>query len=1596
MYDPDSPEPEWIELHNPGDSSVDLAGWTVQDRTNSRPAISAGVLPPKGFLVLTKDTAALKAMYAVSMPLVQVSLPALNNGGDDVVLRDADGITVDSVSWSSSFGGRDGISLERITATSASNSADSWGSSTHSAGATPGARNSLAPFARDLAVQSISFLPDTRTVRAVIVNNGVERSVGALATLYYDANENGSGEFGETQSAESVPLMEPGDSITVLLLWRRPQTVEGEPGLLVVDHIGDERPVDNSRAVFVRQKFVDTGIVINEFVHTPHSQEPEWVELLNNGDFPVDLTGWTLHDAGSGRPRIDSGVILPGEFVVLSKDTAALRKARTIPSSSLLLPFDLPALNNSGDQIVLRNALNMVVDSLRYSSSWGGGDGNSVERKQPKLASVDSLSWGTSVDPRGATPGRANSLLPSTVNLALRSLLFDPESAEVHAVILNNGKENVAEASLHLFVDANKNTLPELSEKLESKDIPAIASGDSTLLVLSWQRPVMLDGEIGILLLDAPGDERRVDDTLRFVAQQQAVDTGLIVNELMYHPTDPEPEWLELYNRGTAPVDLHGWRVEDATGKSPLLPKQIVGPGQYVVLTSDTVELLKRRSVASALVQTGLPSFNNSGDRVLLRNASGVVVDSFQYASHWGGHSGLSLERKNVDLYSNDSASWISSRSASGATPGTKNSYEPILYDLTVDMVMFDTDQSVVAARVANRGQHVSSVAELILYFDANNDGVGSADEILERKNLDPIEHDGSTDQWFQWSRPLLPEGELGILVVSYAADQVPANDTVGFQAVLPALDTGVVVNEIMYDPNTGEPEWLELYNRADRAVKLDGWQVKDGSTSAAVLPDIALAPGEYLVITGDSTALRELREIPGRVLQVLLPALNNSGDQVLLINSSDMSVDVFTYQSSWGGRNGVSLERTDPTAAGDDEASWRSCRDETGGTPGKENSATQPVRNVALRDVIFVPQSGAVQATVQNTGEVVAQDIIATLYYDENANQLAEDSEQVFSTLIPNLAPDSSTTITLTWPRALALTGEPGIVTVVALGDENTEDNVGAFLARAQVGENGVVVNEFMFSPVNPEPEWIELYNAGELPVDLAGWKIGDAVSSVHIPQHIIEPGAFVVVAGDSALLLKQRSIPAPIIQIKLPILNNGEDEVRVHNSAGVLLDSVHYVGSRGGGMGVSLERRWYFDEGSDSVSWSASVDSAGATPGRENSVLPPQHNLALDSAWFDLSKGQIVLYVRNTGILEVANARVQLYHDVNQNGKGETAEELSLEEVPSLQSREQARLDLQWSLPLTDEGAFALLKIISTDDEREDDNQRMISVQAEPADTGLIITEIMYDPLPHGEGAGAEYIEVYNANSRPVPLNGWSLADGQGNTLMFPTKTIRIQSGSFGVVASDSAIFIRFPELLESSNVIVLGKDMSLNNSGDAAVLRNGRGKVIDSVHYSPQWHWEGVEATKGIALERLAADAESNQPRNWSSCVARQGGTPGQPNSRSVPSLSGNAELQVNPTTLSPDGDGFQDFVRVAWQLPVAAARIVLDVYDRWGRRVARPVNNVPSPSGDNVIWNGTDDNAESLPTGIYIVRIEAYDEAGSTIAVAQQTVTLARRL
>jgi hypothetical protein len=145
MAVPLSGEAEWIELCNAGPAPVSLQGWTVEDRTGKRIALGDdGRIPAGGRLLLTEAwPPGQRWSPARDSALVISSLPSLNNGGDDIVLRDMRGNVIDSVRYAASWLGAKGVSLERIDAT-APPEKENWLPCVDGAGATPGARNSVA------------------------------------------------------------------------------------------------------------------------------------------------------------------------------------------------------------------------------------------------------------------------------------------------------------------------------------------------------------------------------------------------------------------------------------------------------------------------------------------------------------------------------------------------------------------------------------------------------------------------------------------------------------------------------------------------------------------------------------------------------------------------------------------------------------------------------------------------------------------------------------------------------------------------------------------------------------------------------------------------------------------------------------------------------------------------------------------------------------------------------------------------------------------------------------------------------------------------------------------------------------------------------------------------------------------------------------------------------------------------------------------------------------------------------------------------------------------------------------------------------------
>ncbi len=86
----------------------------------------------------------------------------------------------------------------------------------------------------------------------------------------------------------------------------------------------------------------------------------------------------------------------------------------------------------------------------------------------------------------------------------------------------------------------------------------------------------------------------------------------------------------------------------------------------------------------------------------------------------------------------------------------------------------------------------------------------------------------------------------------------------------------------------------------------------------------------------------------------------------------------------------------------------------------------------------------------------------------------------------------------------------------------------------------------------------------------------------------------------------------------------------------------------------------------------------------------------------------------------------------------------------------------------------------------------------------------------------------------------------------------------------------------------------------------------------------------------------------------------------------------ELSVVPTTITPNGDGVWDEALIYHQ---GESSTSIDLFDMRGRKVATITGNPAS-------WNGTDDNGEPVPGGLYIFQIEGGGtNSQGTIAVAR---------
>jgi len=152
------------------------------------------------------------------------------------------------------------------------------------------------------------------------------------------------------------------------------------------------------------------NVVINEVFYTVDSkhgldspkdrndrksgQNNEWLELYNPTERDISLKNWSLVDNSGIQSKINANKILKaGGFLLVSKDASTWKYWDIKPAKDTLeLGNQLgDGLDNTGDQLILKNATGVEVDRM----GWGTGmaTGHSTERLTPGFDTNKTSDW---------------------------------------------------------------------------------------------------------------------------------------------------------------------------------------------------------------------------------------------------------------------------------------------------------------------------------------------------------------------------------------------------------------------------------------------------------------------------------------------------------------------------------------------------------------------------------------------------------------------------------------------------------------------------------------------------------------------------------------------------------------------------------------------------------------------------------------------------------------------------------------------------------------------------------------------------------------------------------------------------------------------------------------------------------------------------------------------------------------------------------------------------------------------------------------------------------------------------------------------------
>jgi hypothetical protein len=934
---------EFIELKNFGTAPVDLSGMFFEGVTFT--FTEGTILAPGATLVLGSDID--PVAFSARYPGITVAgrfNGNLANGGERITLRDRTGAVIVSVDyddengWPTAADGA-GSSLEINDPFGDPDDPANWRASTQLYG-TPGLVTSAPglPAVRlnELMAENLTAVPNGGTYpdwiecynaggtavdlagwsltddgnpRKFIFGPGISIPAGGYLVIWCDSVTNTTpglhtgfalGRNGETISLYNTTTSRV-DAVTFGL-----QVPDYSFGRILGDWqlTGVPTPGSANVAGVVN---VASNLTINEWLANPAPGQSDWVELHNIGALPVSLHGMYLGVNASVQQITSDSYVAPHGFAQIFLDEGV---------GPDHLDLKLPS---AGGTIVLYDSAAVEVTRVTYGPQSEGvsqgrlpnGTGtvtNFVGSISPGASNYVALYTGPFINEVMARNRIfTNGLLevsdwieiynPATTNVDLGGMSLSVDSIEPGQWVFPPGTV-IAPAGFRLVwcensraASTNAETYLNTGRNLDGDGGGIYLFNNSGQLVnfveYGFQVEDLSIGRSGaqwrLLANPTPGALNVAPATL-------GASTGIVFNEWMTQPTDG-PDWFELYNTNSLPVELSGFLITDdpslaGINKSRIAPLSFIGGNGWVRIVADEDPGAGPNHVNFSLASLG--------DSIRIYTAASNIVTSLYFGKQLPGVSEGRLPdgTGQIAAFPNSESpgesnyllpdGLVFNEVLSQATPPLEDAIE--LYNTSGSDVaiggwyLSDDARALRKARVPD-GTVVPAGGFIVLYENLFNNGSPNAFSLNRSRGNEIWLSQADTAGDLSGVRSKLQFGpalngvsmgryttHLGTDFVSlslrtFGVDNPSSVTEFRSGTGLPnaAARVGpIVINEIMYHPpdiitptnviNNTDDEFVELHNIGGAAVDLSNWRLSN-AVSYSFPPGTSLGAAAYLLV---------------------------------------------------------------------------------------------------------------------------------------------------------------------------------------------------------------------------------------------------------------------------------------------------------------------------------------------------------------------------------------------------------------------------------------------------------------------------------------------------------------------------------------------------------------------------------------------------------------------------------------------------------------------------------------------------------------------------------------------------------------------------